>query len=109
MKFTANPHKGFLNSEILLTSSSSETIQVYCERTNMTYTLSPNEVKRIRFDKSGVYVLRCEDWEEKVKYMDPDVDTNNFSWRFDKNDGMYMYTGSQTGDNSEVFKIYKDK
>ena len=66
MKFTANPHKGFLNSEILLTSSSSETIQVYCERTNMTYTLSPNEVKRIRFDKSGVYVLQCEDWEEKV-------------------------------------------
>ena len=66
MKFTANPHKGFLNSEILLTSSSSETIQVYCERTNKTYTLSPNEVKRIRFDKSGVYVLQCEDWEEKV-------------------------------------------
>lgn len=66
MKFTANPHKGFLNSEIQLTSSSSETIKVYCEKTNMTYTLFPNEVKRIRFDKSGEYVLQCEDWEEKI-------------------------------------------
>lgn len=48
------------------------------------------------------------DWEEKVKYMDPNVDTNNFSWKFDKNDGMYMYTGSQEVKKNAVFKIYKD-
>lgn len=59
---------------------------------------------------------KAEEWEEKIKYtddtvanskMNPIVDTNNFSWKFDQDDGMYMYTGSKKTDN-EVFKIYKD-
>lgn len=45
MKFNAHPHKGFLNTEILLTSCSTETIQVTCERTNEMYILSQGETK----------------------------------------------------------------
>lgn len=70
MKFTANPHKGFLNTEIQLTSCSSETIEVICERTNMLYTLSPNEIKHIRFDAPGSYVLQCEGWIEQIVIED---------------------------------------
>lgn len=70
MKFTAHPHKGFLNTEILLTSCSTETIQVTCERTNEMYILSPGEVKRLRFEESGIYVLECADWKEEVTIED---------------------------------------
>lgn len=36
----------------------------------------------------------------------PSVNTNDFSWKFSPNDGLYMYNGQQDEDN-EVFKIYK--
>lgn len=62
------------------------------------------------------YINNADGWKE-IEYTDSDVNTNNFSWKFDKDNGMMMWSGAQpssfenynmASDANLMFRVYKD-